>query len=241
VSCQTARAPIPGPLPPAAPPLALSAFTLPPPTLPRARERHRGRLDRQSFDAEYVRRLTDGDPDVERHFTAYFTDLLRLKLRSRLRSPELIQDARQETLLRVLTTLRCRSGLEHPERLGAFVNAVCNNVLLELYRSSARFRPMGEGLADQPDRARDPEMSLVSEDCRAHVQTVLKSLSQRDQEVLRMVFFEDAERADICQRLGIEEGYLRVLLHRAKTRFKAQLAERFPGANPTGSLTRASA
>jgi RNA polymerase sigma-70 factor (ECF subfamily) len=186
--------------------------------------------------------LTLGDPEVERHFTAYFTNLLRLKLRSRLRSPDLIQDARQETLLRVLTTLRCRSGLEHPERLGAFVNAVCNNVLLELYRASARFSPIKDELADPPDHARDPEMSLVSDDCRVQVHAVLNSLPRRDQEVLRMIFFEDADRAEICRRLGIEEGYLRVLLHRAKARFKTRLAERFPGGSAvTAILTRASA
>ena len=43
----------------------------------------------------------------------------------------MIEDIRQETFLRVLVTLRRKHGLEHPERLGAFVNSVCNNVFLE--------------------------------------------------------------------------------------------------------------
>jgi len=190
--------------------------------------RYQGRWIRQSFDAEYVRLLTDGDPEVERHFTAYFGDLLRLKLRSRLRSKEWVQDAHQETLLRVLTTLRCRGGLEHPERLGAFVNAVCNNVLLEAYRDGARHRPVSDDVPEQLDQASDPETALVTKDGRGRVRAILASLPARDQEVLRIVFFEDVDRAEACRRLQVEDGYLRVLLHRAKTRFKARLADRFP-------------
>jgi RNA polymerase sigma-70 factor (ECF subfamily) len=184
---------------------------------------------RQSFDAEYVRRLTRGDPEVERHFTAYFSDLLWLKLRSRLRSLELIHDVRQETFLRVLTTLRRKGGLEFPERLGAFVNAVCNNVLFEAYRTEARFGGTIDGLSDPPDPARDPETAMFFEDHRDRVRQVLTSLPQRDQDVLRMIFVEDVDRSQVCRRLQIADGYLRVLLHRAKARLRTRLSERFPG------------
>ena len=91
-----------------------------------------------AFDAQYVRLLTEGDPETERHFTAYFSELIRIKLRSKLRSPQLIEDVRQETFLRVLNTLRRKDGLQHPERLGAFVNTVCNNVMLEAIRGESR-------------------------------------------------------------------------------------------------------
>ncbi len=90
-----------------------------------------------SFDEEYLRRLAAGDAAVERHFSSYFGELLSLKLRVRIRSYQLIEDIRQETLLRVLQTVR-KKGVEHPERFGAFVSAVCNNVLLELVRGEMR-------------------------------------------------------------------------------------------------------
>ena len=70
-------------------------------------------MERQTFDSEYVRRLIDGDHETERNFVDYFDELLTLKLRSRLRSPELVQDVKQETFLRVLNTLRQRGGLEN--------------------------------------------------------------------------------------------------------------------------------
>src|SRR3954464_8629246 len=94
----------------------------------------RAALDRHSFDALYLERLRAGDSDTERHFCGYFNDLIRLKVRSRGLAAA-FDDIRQETLLRVLRTLRSADGLRDPGALGAFVNAVCGNVMLETGRS----------------------------------------------------------------------------------------------------------
>jgi RNA polymerase sigma-70 factor (ECF subfamily) len=40
--------------------------------------------------------------------------------------------------MRELTLLRTKGGLRQPDRLGPFVNSVCNLVLLEHYRSQNR-------------------------------------------------------------------------------------------------------
>ena len=82
-----------------------------------------------SFDCNYLRQLASGDAAVENHFSSYFGDLLLLKLRARIRSPQLVEDIRQETLLRVLQIVR-KAGVKHPERFGAFVSAVCYNVMM---------------------------------------------------------------------------------------------------------------
>src|ERR1700723_4611127 len=93
------------------------------------------RLEFFAFDASYIDRLRSGDTLVEGHFVDYFSELIRLKLRSRLNSREAIEDVRQETFVRVLVLIRSANGLREPDRLGAFVNSVCNHVLLEHYRS----------------------------------------------------------------------------------------------------------
>src|SRR5206468_1500556 len=48
---------------------------------------------------DHLRRLASGDGVVEHHFSSYFREFLSLKLRVRIRSPQLIEDIRQETLL----------------------------------------------------------------------------------------------------------------------------------------------
>ena len=95
-------------------------------------------MDFQLFTSEYVQRLSEGDPVIERHFTNYFSELLQIKLRRDLRSPQSMEDIRQETFLRVFSALRNGRGLAHPEKLGAFVYAICHNVLSEHYRAASR-------------------------------------------------------------------------------------------------------
>jgi len=94
-------------------------------------------LQLQSFDESYVERLREGDFRTQEHFVAYFSELIQLKLRSRVNSPQAMEDIRQETFTRVFVALR-GGKLRQPDRLGAFVNSMCNNVLLEHYRSSSR-------------------------------------------------------------------------------------------------------
>jgi len=173
------------------------------------------------FDEGYVRRLAEGDRQVEEHFTCYFGDLLTIKLRARVRLQSMIEDVRQETFRRVLQVLR-QGGLEHPERLGAFVNSVCNHVLSEAFRKEARYTPIGG--ADWVDQRINLNEPLIDEDRRRLVESVLGELSKRDRELLRMVFFEEKSQEEVGERLGVGETYARVLLHRAKSRFRDRLA-----------------
>src|ERR1700729_2300476 len=97
-----------------------------------------------SFDATYIDKLCAGDRPTQEHFVGYFTALLQLKLRSRLQSPQAVEDVRQETFARVLKALHKTGTLRQPERLGAFVNTVCNNVLFEHYRVNSRSQSLDE-------------------------------------------------------------------------------------------------
>ncbi|MEO8594394.1 MAG: sigma-70 family RNA polymerase sigma factor [Candidatus Solibacter sp.] len=179
-------------------------------------------MQRQSFDAEYVRRLVNFDAETERDFVAYFGELLAIKLRSRLRAPELIQDVTQETFLRVLRSLR-QSGIESPEALGSFVNSVCTNVLFEVYRSQSRVtEPVEDGAS--PEKPADHAM--VDEEERRQVRSVLSEMPEKDRKILRWLFFEEREKGEICRVLDIDREYLRVLVHRAKQRFRTDYLRR---------------
>ncbi|MES1262678.1 MAG: sigma-70 family RNA polymerase sigma factor [Acidobacteriota bacterium] len=178
-------------------------------------------MEFRTFDEAYVQKLTDGDPATEAHFHTYFSQFLSLKLRSRRMDADSAADIRQETLYRVLKVLRSGNGVAHPERFGAFVNSVCRNVLLEAGRREARNPDLGEDPPEVADRAMDLERSLITSERKRIVKKILDELPDRDREILRMVFFEEADRETICARLNVEPGHLRVLLHRAKARFQA--------------------
>jgi DNA-directed RNA polymerase specialized sigma24 family protein len=106
----------------------------------------------QDFDSSYMDRLRSGDFSTQQHFVAYFGELIRLKVGKRLRSIAAIEDVRQETLTRVLRLL-AEQRIHQPERLGAFVNSVCNNVLHEHHRLESREISAADGFVDAiPDR-----------------------------------------------------------------------------------------
>jgi RNA polymerase sigma-70 factor (ECF subfamily) len=188
-------------------------------------------VQRQSFDADYVQRLINSDGETEHAFVAYFGELLSIKLRSRLRSPDLIQDVTQETFLRVLRTLR-QSGIESPEALGSFVNSVCNNVLFEVYRTQNRSADPLEDRASGDTAADD---TIVEEEERNQVRTVLSELPEKDRKLLRWLFFEERDKGEVCRVLQVDREYLRVLVHRAKQRFRTDYLRRV--ATKTGRAT----
>ncbi len=178
-----------------------------------------------TFDVGYLDRLRAEDSATEQHFTEYFSVLLNLKLRNRLRSSQLIEDIRQETLLRVLRIVRSR-GLDHPERLGAFVHSVCNNVLFEQLRSEGRHRQMSEDAPEPADNRIDLEAPIHDEEMRAVIDKILDALPPKDRSILRMLFLEEVPKEEICQLLRVDSDYLRVLLHRAKCRFRTEFLKR---------------
>jgi RNA polymerase sigma-70 factor, ECF subfamily len=179
-------------------------------------------LQFHEFDESYLERLCSGDFRTEQHFVGYFSELISLKLRGRLRSPQAVEDLRQETFARVFATLRSKKGIREPARLGAFVNSVCNNVLLEHYRASSREDPIEN---DDDPKFADPSLDVVGVISRRQMQQkvhqILEQLGERDRRLVKEIFLDERDKDEVCRDFGVDREYLRVLLHRAKLSFKS--------------------
>ena len=170
------------------------------------------------FDDAYVQRLREGDRWTEEHFVRYFGELLLIKLRGRLRSMDAVEDVRQEVFVRVMRTVRAPEGLRDGRKLGAFVNSVCNNVLLESYRAKRETETLDE---DLPDDAVSIEEALVTGEMKDHVRRALDEMEPKDAKLLRAIFLEERDKDEICREYGVDKNYLRVLLYRAKEKFRS--------------------
>jgi RNA polymerase sigma-70 factor (ECF subfamily) len=180
-----------------------------------------------TFDASYVDKLRAGDAPTEQHFITYFSELILLKLRPRLRSQEQIEDVKQETFSRTLSLIRSEGGLRHAERLGPLVNSICNNVLMEQYRISNRVEALEDETAEQLVETRPDALNMViSDDTRKVVRHILNGLNERDRNLLQAVFLDERDKDEICAELGVDRDYLRVLLHRAKGSFRTMYSKR---------------
>ena len=73
---------------------------------------------------------------------------------------------------------------------------------------------------------------LISSDVQEQVREILDALSDRDRRLIREVLLEERSKDEVCQDLGVDRDYLRVLVHRAKQAFKDRYMER--SARPVG-------
>lgn len=113
--------------------------------------------------------------------------------------------------------------MEHPERLGAYVHSVSINVMMELLRASTRHPAMPDDAHQLVDAGVNPESEVVTRERKDMVLSVLEELPEKDRRILRAVFLEDGDKDEVCRRFDVNRDYLRVLVHRAKIRFRAAL------------------
>lgn len=152
------------------------------------------------------------DPDIDR---------LRLKLRYKVlyhlgRNCPDVDDLVQETLARFFRAEQ-RRQIRNTEELGAFVNGVCRNVILEYHRRVRR-EPNADPDIPVPDAGVRPDAEIL--ELRDAIDYGLNELAERDRAVLRALYLEGREKDDICRQWGMSDAQFRVVLFRAKERFR---------------------
>lgn len=189
---------------------------------------HRVTVDFYSFDEEYLRRLGGRDSATEAHFVAYFTERIKIILRSRKVDFHIIQDVIQETFYRVLTAVQA-GKINNPVGFGSYVNSVAKNVLSEILRGGHRNQHDPLDSIDVIDEKLSLDDLLERKEDRKLVLAILSELPERDRLLLQARFFEDRDNEEVCEDFGVDRDYLRVLFHRAINKFaelyrKKQLA-----------------
>jgi len=156
-----------------------------------------------------------------------FHERLRLFALRKLHDSAAAEDVAQETLRRVLDA--CRAGrLENPSALPAFVFQTAQHICLQQFRSHSRegralLRLSGE---DPVQQETHPLAALIGDERRTAVRKALGQLSPDDRELLRLIYYEEAETGALAAKLGLTPGALRVRKHRVLARLAALLSGR---------------
>jgi RNA polymerase sigma-70 factor (ECF subfamily) len=148
-------------------------------------------------------------------------DRLRLKLRYKVlyhvgHGCADVDDLVQESLARFFRAEQ-RQSIRNTEEFGAFLNGVCRNVILE-YRRRIRREPAIDPNIPIPDKGVRPEGEIL--EMRDAIDSSLKELAERDRAILRALYLEGREKDDICTEWGMSDAQFRVVLFRAKERFR---------------------
>jgi RNA polymerase sigma-70 factor, ECF subfamily len=140
-----------------------------------------------------------------------------------------VDDIVQETLARFLVAAR-EEKIHNPESAGAFLNGVCRNVILEYRRKGMREEPMPEVVPEPPGKA-IPQSELF--ELRQAVAQGLEQLSERDRRILREFYLEERSKEEILKQTGMSDEKFRVVLFRAKERFRAIYLEQMKHRGPS--------
>jgi RNA polymerase sigma factor (sigma-70 family) len=183
-------------------------------------------VDFYPFDAEYVRRLGDGEAAVEEHFSIYFADRLAIKLRSRRRfAASDIDDIIQETFVRALQILR-NDGLRKAESLGAFIFEICRRICLERIRPKP-LDPLTDYLSQSLQGPDNQERDLLEAERSRTLWRAIDEMDSKDRRLLNAFFFKEQPKDEICETFGVNRNYLRVCLFRVKKTLKRRYLKKF--------------
>jgi RNA polymerase sigma-70 factor, ECF subfamily len=175
-------------------------------------------VDFYTFDEDYLRRLGARDPATETHFTAYFSERIKITLRARGVDSHTIEDVRQETFCRVWVALLA-GKVKNPSGFGSYVHSVCRNVLSEKRRDDQRNLHDPLDFTDLADEQLSLVDSMQQKENAKLVRAILSELTERDRHLLQARFFEDRDSDDVCNDFSVDRDYLRVLFHRAIHKF----------------------
>lgn len=146
---------------------------------------------------------------------------LRLKLRYKVlyhvgHNCADVDDLVQESLARFIRAEQ-RNQIRNTEEFGAFLNGVCRNVILE-YRRRTKREPGLDQETPIPEVGVRPEAEIL--EMRDAIDTGLAELAERDRTILRALYLEGKDKDEICEEWSMSDAQFRVVLFRAKERFR---------------------
>jgi RNA polymerase sigma factor (sigma-70 family) len=173
-----------------------------------------GMTDRDTRWADLLRRANAGDGAAYAAFLRDATPVIRRIVRAK-GAPEEVEDMVQEVLLAIHAK---RHTWRDDMAVTPWVYAIARYKAADGWRRRGRLSVQIDDLADV--LAAEPDVDgTVARD----VGTLLAGLDARSAGIVRAVTLDGDSAAEVGARLGMQEGAVRVALHRAMARLRAMV------------------
>ncbi|HZU24706.1 MAG TPA: sigma-70 family RNA polymerase sigma factor [Bryobacteraceae bacterium] len=170
--------------------------------------------------AELVERIRQHDPSGLEDLYSIFSRGIRFFLCRQL-GPQELDDRVHDTFLIVVNAIQ-RGDLREPERLMGFVRTVVRRQVaayIDRLVHSRREQIDVDSSCRIADRTANPEQTLASREITEMMLGILRSLSERDREILTRFYLREQSQEQICTEMELSETQFRLLKSRAKARF----------------------
>lgn len=165
---------------------------------------------------QLLHKACKGDKDAfGKIYKIYFSKIYRY-CRINLRSETEAQDVVQETFLKAWRSISSFSVYDGGS-IQAFLFRIARNNIIDLSRKKRELSleaalevASSDDFEDELDKKGDIEM----------VQAALSKLKEEDKQIVVLKFFEEMPSVEIAQVMNVNEGAVRVRLHRALKKLK---------------------
>lgn len=164
--------------------------------------------------------MADLRDEFARRYREYLPRVLNF-MRLRVSDEALAQDLTAATFEQALTHL---DQLRSPEAFAGWLFRIARNELAQHYRRRRTFVSL-EAVADQPDDAMAVEAQAERSEALRHLLQALRTLPERDQEVIGLKFLAGLKNTEIGRAMGLRAGHVAVILYRAIRHLRDLLEE----------------
>ena len=172
------------------------------------------------MEAELAQRIAAAAPGVdsaaEAELYRRLAPRVRLYGRRHLRDEDEARDLMQQVMVMAIEKLRA-GELREPQRIVSFVFGACRMVTLEMRRGDRRRDALLEKYGGDLEIA---DISVAPRLDEARVAACMQRLPERERSVMIMSFYEDEPADRVGAALGLSEGNVRVIRHRAMQRLR---------------------
>ncbi|HVZ33401.1 MAG TPA: sigma-70 family RNA polymerase sigma factor [Polyangiaceae bacterium] len=151
--------------------------------------------------------------DLVRELGPRMVALARRTAHSREDAEDLVQEM-------WICALGAAPQFEGRSSVSTWLTTILRRRIADRYRRPRVSLPLDE---ERLDDGREDVFQLLSAQEQAEaLKRLFPVLSALERDALRLCALEDLDRDQVCQRLGITRGHLRVILHRARRRLESQ-------------------
>lgn len=173
-------------------------------------------------DAEIVRHVLDGRPDMYRHLVARYEDVLYRHAVRMASRPDDAADLVQRAFVKGFRRLEdCR----HPEKVGGWLFRITANLCKDYLKDRRRDEVALDDAPTLVSERGDPDVELDRSQLGSDLERALESLTDDQREAFVLKHVEDLSYEEMSEMLEVSVPALKMRVHRAREELRELLSE----------------
>lgn len=181
-------------------------------------------MDKIEGEEILIKRVQQGDKEaLGEVFNFYYDKIFRFAYR-RTSSQETAEDITSEVFLNAIKNIQSFQW-KKADSFKNWIYRIANNKICDYFRKSYRVKTIElERVGELKDGSQNnPQELLISKAHNEEINKAISQLSEKDQQVLNLTFFEEMKTEEIAEVLDCSVNSVYIRLHRALKKLKRLL------------------